>query len=461
MHRRKSSRDEDDNVLIFPIDEPSAPILQAPPPPVNGKHANSYSHQDEAIQRDSTKLVKLENSDKPSGNGQNGQNGQNGWTERSRVVSNPSVPSVHHGSLPTSYSHPPHPPSSGPYRTSFASPWPAHANGVYSYGRHQPPAMRQSLSLPSQSSHARTRSVSGPFSPITPSPLSSSFPVSQTTSHMSHQSSMSNTSDVSIKSSATAPELHPSHSPPKPRFPINNGLPAPPGVSSAQNIHRHSRIHSRNLSVYFPHPGSISATSIDEDDAQEVNFSSSSSLGRTPSDDGIPMPSASPGPGQRSFREGFTFGARPSEIDSPLSSGALRRGHHHKHSLSHNIFSFLEPGSGSEELHTTPTLTPVSPWNPISPWPSEKEISRFGRPSPVESSNGHVHEHAHEFMTGEKTPTPIGGVRAPPEIDTPPPSPEPYRSAVLHRPHAHVVSFRMSSSLSSLGTCISSVTTSD
>ncbi|KAF7798184.1 hypothetical protein EIP86_009401 [Pleurotus ostreatoroseus] len=409
MHRRKSSREEDDNVLIFPLDVPAPPVIQAPPPPANGKLSQTQPQSNGSTAYSFPKPGKLADAEKSV------QNGQNGWGERTRVTSNPTVPSAPRSAgIPISQSHPPHPPSAGPYRTSFAAPWPAHANGAFPYGRHQPPGIRQSLSLPVQSSHARARSVSGPFSPITPSPLASSFPVSQTTSRLPHQSSTSTSSDLSIKSSATAPEFYPSQSPPKARFPGSNGMPVPTNSSTTQQMRRHSRIHSRNLSVYFPHPGSISATSIDEDDGQEVTFPSS-----VP-DDGVPMPSASPGPGQRSFREGFTFGARPMEspgipVSPALSSGASRRGHHHKHSLSHNFFSFLEPGGVPEDLRTTPTLTPVSPWNPISPFPSEKD--GFGQSSPSDefSSNGHVHVHSEPRAAVEAVP--IGRVRARPGID--------------------------------------------
>ncbi|KAJ2990751.1 hypothetical protein NUW54_g8383 [Trametes sanguinea] len=143
-----------------------------------------------------------------------------------------------------------------------------------------------------------------------------------------------------LSSSSTAPELYqPGSSPPE------NGIKMsqPPA-----HTRRHSRLHSRNLSIYFPRPGSLPSTSIAEDGAQELDFSEAPEY-----DEGVPIPSASPGPGQRTFREGFTFGARPPSSASsathpmspmkPSGSGASRRGHHHKHSLSHNFFSFLEP----------------------------------------------------------------------------------------------------------------------
>ena len=56
-----------------------------------------------------------------------------------------------------------------------------------------------------------------------------------------------------------------------------------------------------------------------------------------------------------------------SSSSSTSSTVSSRRGHHHKHSLSHNFFSFLEPGADfgegpDGELHTLPTPVPVSPW---------------------------------------------------------------------------------------------------
>lgn len=328
-----------------------------------------------------------------------------GASQRSRVTSVPAVSSPLNGQFPPSHSHPPSPPSAGPFRTSFAVPRPPVTNGTYSHSnapnghrhQHQAPAMRQSLSLPGHSSHARARSVSGPFSPSSPSPLATSFSISQSASY-----------PQGSDSHGFAPYPGPSSdelagSPPKGRTTFNfgngNGVsPLPPPNTQAHG-RRHSRLHSRNLSIFFPRPGSLPSTTIDEDADQEVAFTPSQSYS---SDDGagVLMPSASsPGPGQRSFKEGFTFGARPpsSTSDSGLPSagsahpsGPSRRGHHHKHSMSHNFFSFLEPGGSPADLHTQPTPMPVSPWNPISPFPFEKSTSAssLDYTSPVEGTNG-------------------------------------------------------------------------
>ncbi|KAJ7783160.1 hypothetical protein B0H16DRAFT_1877576 [Mycena metata] len=195
------------------------------------------------------------------------------------------------------------PPSAGPYRTAFpASP------------------LRNSFA------HARTRSVSGPFSPPLPSPLSTS-------------TSFANQMGPRLSTSQSAPSQTTSDDPPK----------SPLSPQSR----RHSRIHSRNLSVFFPRPGTLPQHTIDEDGAQELE---------------VPP----------TLGAGFTFGKTPpgeaAAAAPPLtpSTSATRRGHHHKHSVSHSFFSFLEPHAPeNQSLVTQPTPTPVSPWMPISPFVGE------------------------------------------------------------------------------------------
>ena len=397
IHRRRPSKEENENVLIFPTDELSVPTMQ-PPPPTNGKRVASPLNGDDIVAKSAPRPLSVEGEERKV------LHGRNGWAGHSRVASYSAASSVNYASLPTSHSHPPHPPSAGPYRTAFPaqlSPPPTSPFPYAPNGRHQPPAMRQSLSLPAGSSHIRTRSVSGPFTPMTPSPLSTSFAASQTAPTISTRSV---SQPLGIAPSPTAPELSPSHSPPRARFPISNGLPPSPGLTQGAHGRRHSRIHSRNLSIYFPRPGSLPATTIDEDGVQEIDFSRSPSFGSSiSSDEGVLIPNASPMPGQVTFREGFTFGARPTNgvaqpLASPQLNGAARRGHHHKHSLSHNFFSFLELGGSPADSHTHPSSTPPSAWNPISPWSGEKDQSRFGAVSPT-SSNGSVNG----LLMGEKS----------------------------------------------------------
>ncbi|GBE83471.1 hypothetical protein BKA93DRAFT_358544 [Sparassis latifolia] len=324
IHRRKSSKEDDENILVFPSSQPAeSPAV----PPLS-----------EAI----------------------GQRGLLPSEAQPRPVSYPA--------MSPSQSYPGQP---GQYR-----PRPPSLNGA-PRGR-VAPAMRQSLSLPS-GSHSRTRSVSGPFYPASPSPLSTSFPIHQPPTPGA----------LKFPTSSTAPELYARTQ--------ENGTPP-------MHTRRHSRLHSRNLSVFFPRPGSLPHDVITEDGAQDMAYSDSAQA-----IEGVLMPSASPGPGQRTFRENFTFGARPPTTSSPhpmpamspsVSAGASRRGHHHKHSLSHNFFSFLEPGGGlptsPDELHTLATPMPVSPWAPISPLQT-----------PADEKVGSLH-------TAVKSP--IGRVRASPDI---------------------------------------------
>ncbi|KAJ3919513.1 hypothetical protein F5877DRAFT_40091 [Lentinula edodes] len=262
------------------------------------------------------------------------------------------------------------PPSAGSYRTSFK------VNG------HGPPPsspFRTSISSPQNlgvngiNGHSRTRSISTPYSPPLPSPLSFSFPADA--------------------QSRPAPPRSPTTT--KRMSALSNNY------DSKQHNRRHSRLHSRNLSIFFPRPGSLPANSISEDGAQELEFPSSYSDVDV---EALPMPSAGSSNGINGqltpLGANFTFGGRPgrppalsgpttvptpplmSNGPSSASSTSSRRGHHHKHSLSHNFFSFLEPGAGGlpragagvgveqeQELYTQPTPTPMSPWNPISPFP--------------------------------------------------------------------------------------------
>ncbi|KAF8147262.1 hypothetical protein B0H34DRAFT_343292 [Crassisporium funariophilum] len=94
------------------------------------------------------------------------------------------------------------------------------------------------------------------------------------------------------------------------------------------------------------------------------------------------------------------------------ASSASRRGHHHKHSLSHNFFSFLEPGIGpllsnDDELHSQPTPVPVSPWTPMSGFPPDSAApsnTAFSMPK-----NGHAEAH-HRPHHSEPEPISTGAI---------------------------------------------------
>jgi hypothetical protein len=246
--------------------------------------------------------------------------------------------------------------------------------------------------------HSRVRSISTPFSPVSPSPLSTSFPAV-------HNSSFS-------PITAYAPTMSASHSAPDPMQHAAEGQPALP-----KHNRRHSRMHSRNLSVFFPRPGSLQPSTISEGGSQEVELGDEEALLIPSAGSSVSMP----GSGSRTrnsarapitpLGQGFTFGEKPpSNYPTPelmtaprsASSTTSKRGHHHKHSLSHNFFSFLDPGAGGplaheHDLHTQPTPIPVSPWGPVSSLsPDSAALSQSGFNIPVK------HPHAEHFEEPEK-----------------------------------------------------------
>jgi hypothetical protein len=249
-------------------------------------------------------------------------NGRPSSPPRKRVNSNPSL------SNPLLSHSRPHPPSAGPFRTGF------------------------NLShTPLASSHL-DRNKRSP--PPRSSPLAFSF------SHQDKQPA-----EPFQASPHADPSTHNTQA-------LPNGVHPP--TSSQKNQHhgrRHSRIHSRNLSVFFPRPGSLPHPSIAEDGAREFEDTEEAPVTTIPN---APLPTGA-------LRSGFTFGERPSpsaDTSSDISmSKSRRRGHHHKHSLSHNIFSFLDPGAdlltpsppATEELQTQPTPLLVSPWSSKFPHP--------------------------------------------------------------------------------------------
>jgi len=190
--------------------------------------------------------------------------------------------------------------------------------------------------------------------------------------------------------------------------------------------HHHRRIHSRNLSIFFPRPGGspLPTSTISEDGSQELSIPVHEDAGAPTSS--VAVARSRHGGPITPLGHGFTFGSRPPgsadltaaprTTSSSSSSTTSRRGHHHKHSLSHNFFSFLEPtvdgglsnnspnssSSGSEtELHTQPTPTPISPWNLVNnsltdsasspppiqePLPLPLDLSRIGLSAPLSVS---------------------------------------------------------------------------
>lgn len=295
---------------------------------------------------------------------------------RNRVNSSPTQPYIPPSIYPNA------PPSAGPYKTNFGS------NGL--------PLSPFRSSFGHNRSHSRTGSMSGSFAPPLPSPLSGSFP-----SNISHSHSHNGISSFSTPNSNNNELIVPTSNPSD----LSNGTP-----SSKPNSRRHTRLHSRNLSVFFPRPGSLPESSILEDGAQEIQLEAEAPV--------VDMPSASPGfvagatpySAHKEKLQGFTFGGKPTSGSlappgSAPASGTSRRGHHHKHSMSHNFFSFLEPGSQTDpsDLHTQPTPVPVSPWNPISPFPESAAPTKTTLGRQIVHDHSHKHEHEDDDRTHDNT----------------------------------------------------------
>lgn len=196
--------------------------------------------------------------------------------------------------------------------------------------------------------HSRTRSISsGSFVPSVPSPLASSFP-----SHV----------PLHPFPSSGTPEVHVSD--------VDGRV--PPG-----HTRRHSRLHSRNLSIFFPRPHATISEDERPADEEAPPHSPDPVLIPASQSEGMVGLGAEH---RQELNAGFTFGGLPKSNSEPngiRTSGpgvTTRRGHHHKHSLSHNFFSFLEPGrpptleilGKGQDLQSAPTPTPISPWTPNS-----------------------------------------------------------------------------------------------
>lgn len=198
---------------------------------------------------------------------------------------------------------------------------------------------------PFRVSHARVRSISsGPFMPPVSSPLASNFHV----------------------------PLHPFEPGPSLQVESAEGI-NETSINGASHGHgrRHSRLHSRNLSIFFPRQHAT----ISEDTISDVESAPLSPINQSQSkSELIPASQSEPLQIGRELSASFSFGSSASSTipTSNSTSGiTTRRGHHHKHSLSHNFFSFLDPSAPPpetrpEELHAAPTLAPMSPWSPVS-----------------------------------------------------------------------------------------------
>jgi hypothetical protein len=154
---------------------------------------------------------------------------------------------------------------------------------------------------------------------------------------------------------------------------------------------RHSRIHSRNLSVFFPRPDEHIPAQIDEQNYEHEQVPPVV----------IDTPSTSPVQRwERRASTGFGGGAKPNDIPRP----SRRAGHHHRHSMSHkyvistrlaaittwlndwlmlrSFFSFLDPTNAASPISagssaSGPITSPTTPHSGVpKPVPSTLSLAR-------------------------------------------------------------------------------------
>jgi hypothetical protein len=135
----------------------------------------------------------------------------------------------------------------------------------------------------------------------------------------------------------------------------------------ADHARKHSRIHERNLSAFFPRPGQQGVGYGD-------TYEDPTGAGRTGGVSEIPLASA--GGGWGAPREGQTT--------DDAAARSKRRGHHHKHSVSHNFFSFLDPTQTNSDLSLSPKLNTLSTFAPPTPLSAQGVPSNY-LPSPSHS----------------------------------------------------------------------------
>ena len=113
VHRRKSSRDEDDNVLIFPLDDQPGPTVSLSPPP---KGINKIDAGANGSAGDHEASSSRPNEFRPAPTANTNGTEHEGWgarsqfaSTRSRVTSVPAVPSPLNGQFPAQRSPPSNP----------------------------------------------------------------------------------------------------------------------------------------------------------------------------------------------------------------------------------------------------------------------------------------------------------------------------------------------------------------
>ncbi|ORY73821.1 cation efflux family-domain-containing protein [Leucosporidium creatinivorum] len=153
----------------------------------------------------------------------------------------------------------------------------------------------------------------------------------------------------------------------------------PPPLPRGEHARKHSRIHERNLSAFFPRPGQAPGEGYG-DTYQDPNVARRvGGWNDAPKD----MPAANGG--------GWKATAQVDD-DASGKSKASRRGHHHKRSVSHNFFSFSDPTQTDPRLATLNNLAAEKQRASLSPsGPTSLDSSPYlPAPSHLRSKYAHL-----------------------------------------------------------------------
>ena len=154
---------------------------------------------------------------------------------------------------------------------------------------------------------------------------------------------------------------------------VNNG--PPPSMSQMtaaerrEHSRKHSTVHARNLSVFFPRPEQQGQAGYqgraDEDDEEQDQVA-------------LDIPGAETrGWGYANGQSNKAYNARLGGEETPPSQPNSRRGHHHRHSMSHNFFPFIDT-TQSPRRTSNSSLSPNHPVHgksgPVSPGSSTLQV---------------------------------------------------------------------------------------
>ncbi|TNY18037.1 hypothetical protein DMC30DRAFT_412521 [Rhodotorula diobovata] len=143
---------------------------------------------------------------------------------------------------------------------------------------------------------------------------------------------------------------------------------------AAAHPRQHSRIHERNLSAFFPRPGHAThgyGGTFDDPHAP------------TPFAPGVADIPSAPSPARATTHAPVGPAAGEASVSPPKT----RRGHHHRHSVSHNLFPFLDspsnpngaaPGSRGALHSPTQSRTPTKAHEDQLPAPTASFRQRHG-----------------------------------------------------------------------------------